>query len=432
LFADANPESRIENRASRGDGPSDSVDTIVALSTPPGAGLRAIVRLSGPRAVEIAGALPGALTLPGPRTYTREDIVEIHLPAAPPLVDRLLRALLDRGARPARPGEFTLRAFLNGRIDLAQAEAVEQLIAAEGEEERRAALDQLEGAFSRRLREIEESILDLCADSEAAIDFVDQDIEILPVAAAVDRARSLRTSLRNLMSETAARQVADERPVAALVGAPNAGKSALFNALTGSDAIVSDVPGTTRDVLSAELDVGFRVRLLDAPGDQEAAGLDGEAVRRSRDAIRRADLAILVVDAATAAAPPPAPKGRPAILVLSKSDLVRDRVEVRNAVWTSARTGEGLPELKRLLRLMLGQDDAGRSGARFRVTLRQRALLREAEAALERAAETAPGMGMEFVAADLRVALAALGGVSGRASDEELLDRIFSRFCLGK
>jgi tRNA modification GTPase len=416
---------------------SVNADTIVALSTPPGGGLRAIVRLSGARAVEIGGSLPGAVVLRGPRTFTREDVVEIHLPGSAPLVERLLRELLERGARPARPGEFTLRAFLNGRLDLAQAEAVELLISAEDDAERRAALGQLEGDFSRRLSAIEGSLLDLCADAEAAIDFVDQDIELLPVATALERSRAALAALRGLLGESAARAVSDERPTVALYGPPNAGKSALFNALSGSDAIVSDVPGTTRDVLAAEIDVGIRVRLLDAPGDQEAPGLDGLAVRRSREALRRADLLLFVVDAAAPeAALPLEPSGRPAVLVLNKADLgrpqaLRRRFRLREAVWTSAATGEGLGDLKGVLGTLLRGEDAG-PAARFRITLRQRALLREAEAALDRAAGAAPGLGMEFVAADLRCALAALGGISGRASDEDLLDRIFSRFCLGK
>jgi tRNA modification GTPase len=417
---------------------SGNAETIVALSTPPGGGLRAVVRLSGPRAVDLAGALPGAVVRRAPRTFTREDTVEIHLPASPPLVDRLLRALVDRGARPARPGEFTLRAFLHGRIDLAQAEAVEQLISAEGEEDRRAAFEQMQGSFSRRLAEIEESVLNLCADAEASMDFADQDIDLLPVGTATDRARAALTALRGLVAETAARTVSDQRPTAALFGRPNAGKSALFNALTGSDALVSGIAGTTRDLLAADFDTGIRARLLDAPGDQEAAGLDGEAVRRAREAVRKADLLLFVVDASDPiSALPLEPKGRPAVLVLNKCDLARDaaardRFRLREAVWTSAKTGEGLTELRRLVGRMLGQDLPGGAGARFRVTLRQRALLREAEAALERAAGAAPGMGMEFVALDLRAALAAFGAISGRDTDEALLDRIFSRFCLGK
>jgi tRNA modification GTPase len=413
-------------------------DTIVALSTPAGCGLEAIVRLSGPRAIDLAGDLPGAVVFRAPRTYTREDMVELHLPGAPPLVSRRIRGLIEKGARPARPGEFTLRAFLNGRIDLAQAEAVERLVSAEDEEDRRSALDQVEGAFSRKLRDIEEQVLNLCADAEAAIDFVDQDIELLPVDQAIERARAARLELSRLLEDSAARAVFDGRPTAALSGLPNAGKSALFNALSGADALVSGVPGTTRDVLAAEVDVGFKVRLVDAPGEQDVAGLDGEAVRRSREALRRADLLLFVVDASDAGpAVPLEPRGRPAVLVLNKCDLSRNesdrcRFRLPEAVWTSARTGEGVAELKGILRSMLGGGEPDRSAARFRISLRQGALLREAAAALARAAGAAPGLGPEFVAADLRAALAALGGVSGRSSDEELLDRIFSRFCLGK
>ncbi len=410
--------------------PTEGTETIVALSTPPGAGLRAVVRLSGPRAVEIGGPVPGAVVYKGPRTYTREDLVEIHLPAAPPLVDRLLRELLARGARPAKPGEFTLRAFLNGRLDLAQAEAVEQLISAEGEEDRKAALDQLGGSFSQRLNRIEGDLLDLCADAEAAIDFVDQDIEILPVADALRRGKAALDALRGLLDETASRKTSDQRPTVALHGLPNAGKSALFNALSGSDAIVSDVPGTTRDVLAAEIDVGVRVRLIDAPGESESAGLDGEAVRRSREALRRADLLLFVVDGTNPAASAAIePKGRLWLRVYSKADLPHD-ASLLGGYFTSAKTGEGLPEVRQAIGRMLR--DVGRPGARFRLSLRQGSLMRDAEAALRRAVSGAPDLGMEYVSADLRAALAALGGISGRSTDEDLLDRIFSRFCLGK
>lgn len=413
-------------------------DTIVALSSPPGAGLRAVVRLSGPRAVAAGGSRPGAVVFRAPRSYTREDVVEIHLPGSPPLVEALLRDLVEAGARPARPGEFTLRAFLNGRLDLAQAEAVERVISAEDEEERRAALGQLEGGFSRRLRGLEESLLDLVADAEAAIDFADQDIEIVTVEEVRRRAGDVLTELRALRAETASARVPDGRPTAVLLGPPNAGKSALFNALTGSDALVTDTAGTTRDVLEAELDAGIRVRLFDTAGIQEAEGVDAEAVRRARGAAGRADVVLFVVDAADwERALPLEPRGRPAILVVNQCDRapgleVGRRFHTREVVCTSARTGEGLPALKRVLGDMLGKGEVGGAGARFRVDFRQRALLREAEAALDRAAGTAAGLGMEFVALDLRAALDALGGLSGRAIEEDLLDRIFSRFCLGK
>ncbi len=417
---------------------SASEDTIVAVSSPAGAGLRAVVRLSGPSAVELGGGRPGAVVLRAPRTYTREDVVEIHLPGSPPLVERLLRDLVGLGARPARPGEFTLRAFLNGRLDLARAEAVEQLISSDSEEDRRAALAQLEGGFSRRLRTVESGLLDLCADAEAAIDFVDQDIEILPVREAVARAARVLSDLRSLRSETAARRVSSDQPTVALYGCPNSGKSTLFNALTGSDAIVTPVPGTTRDVLSADLDAGIRVRLLDTAGDHPAEGLEAEAAKRGREAAGGADLVLFVVDPREwEASLPLEPRGRPSILVFSKGDLgapgeVRSRFHIREVVCTSAATGVGLPELKAAIAARLGMGPSEGGGARFRLNLRQRALLQEAEAALERAASVAPGLGMEFVSLDLRAAHEALGGITGRRVGEDLLDRIFSRFCLGK
>lgn len=416
-------------------------ETIIAVSSPPGRALRAVVRLSGPRAVEIGGALPGAVSLPAPRTYTREDVVEIHLPGSPPLVDRLVRRLVDRGARPARPGEFTLRAFLNGRIDLAQAEAVEQLIAAEDDRDRRAALDQLGGAFSRRVRAIEDAVLDLCADAEAAIDFVDQDIEILPVEQAKERAGAARSDLSRLLSESAARRVSDDRPAAVLFGRPNSGKSSLFNALAGGRALTTDVAGTTRDQLAADLPVGGGIRILDGAGMPEGApaeGPDAEAARRSEAAMRAADLVLFVVDATDwESSVGLLPAGRPVLLVVNKCDLapgepVRTRFPIREAVCTSAKSGEGIDLLRGKLGELLQEEGISAASARFRVNLRQRALLREAEAALDRAVGIAPGLGMEFVSLDLRAALDALGGLTGRRVGEDLLDRIFSRFCLGK
>ena len=415
-------------------------DTIVAVSSPPGPGLRAVVRLSGPGAIDLAGGLPGAVVFRAPHTYTRENVVEIHLPGAPPLVDALARRLVERGARQARPGEFTLRAFLNGRLDLARAEAVERVIAAEDRDESRAALDLLGGTFSRRLGALESVVMDLCADAEAAIDFVDQEIEILPERQAVDRASSALAELRDLLAESAATRAPDSRPTVVLFGRPNAGKSSLFNALAGADALVSPAAGTTRDLLSADLDVGMPLRLLDAAGQTGAPGgaVEAEAESRARRSVEIADLVVWVVDATDPDPSVPAVlRGRPVVLAVSKCDLadgeaVRSRLPRREAICTSARTGRGLGELKKALARAAGSEATGAQRARFRVSLRQHALLRDVEAALERAAGSAPGLGMEFVCLDLRAALDALGGISGRQVGEDLLDRIFSRFCLGK
>lgn len=411
----------------------------MAVSSPPGAGLRAVVRLTGPDAVPLAAGEPGAVVFRAPRSYTGEDVAELHLPGSPPLVEACLRRLVERGARPARPGEFTLRAFLNGRMDLCRAEAVERLIAAEDDAERRAALEALGGAFSERLRRIEGLLLDLAADVEASIDFVDQDIEIIPLAEAAARAEALGADLEGLLRETAAARVADERPVAALYGPANAGKSTLFNALTGGRALVSEREGTTRDVLEGEFECGGRpVRLLDAAGQRGGAGTEAEAERRARAAAEAADLVLFVVDAGDwERARGLAPRGRPAILVVNKTDRTPAEGAVAGlgmpvAVAVSARTGAGLGELRERVAARLGGEAALPSGVRYRVSVRQHGLLREAREALARAAASGPALGVECLAMDLRAALEALGGVTGRVAGEDLLDRIFSRFCLGK
>jgi tRNA modification GTPase len=406
------------------------VDTILAPATAPGGGLRSVVRLSGPRALDLARGRDGALLLPGPRTYTREDMAEIHLPGSPPLVRALVDELAALGARPARPGEFTLRAFLNGRLDLVRAEAVERLVAAEGEAERRAALDLLGGAFSRRLGRLESDLLDLCADLEASIDFVDQDVEILPAAEARERARRLLRDLERLRAEAATEGGGAERPLVVLYGEPNAGKSTLFNALAGASAIVSDSPGTTRDALEAELDLDGPVRLVDTAGDRESAGVEAEAVRRSRALLEGADLVLLCTPPGGGAGlRERIPAGIPVLELATKADLDPVPDASARGLRVSARRGEGLEALRgELARRLRGSRGPG---ARFQLSSRQRALLGEAGAALERAlGGEIPGP--EFMSADLRGAAAALGGLSGRDVDDALLDRIFGRFCLGK
>ena len=429
----------------------------MALSTAAGGGERAVIRLSGPKALSMANRIaPGARTravritsgkigstpfpcavwsMPGPRSYTREDIAELHVPGSPPLARAVVDRLLDLGARAAEPGEFTRRAYLNGRIDLAQAEAVLAVIRAGSDDELAAAAAILEGGFSRAVAGIEDRLATLAADLEASIDFVDQDIEILPPEEGLRRLAEIRLALAALLAESSAAEVASDRPTAFLVGPPNAGKSTLFNALAGGRAITSDVAGTTRDFLEGPAE---SLRLFDAPGfpaEEGSPPLDREAARRAREAADRADLWIVVVDGREPRVARRPPAGRPALAVVTKADVadaeaVLATLPFPDAVAVSAVTGSGMDDLRARLRDWSG---AAGPGARFALSRRQLALLRQALRSLDRTAETLrAGRGVELVALDARAALEAFGGITGRRVDEEILDRIFTRFCVGK
>jgi tRNA modification GTPase len=363
--------------------------------------------------------------MPAPRSYTREDVVELHLPGSPPLARAVLDALLAAGARAAEPGEFTKRAFRSGRIDLAQAEAVLAVIHAGAESELAAAAALLQGAFSRTVAAIEDRLASLAADVEASIDFVDQDIDLLPSASALERVRRIRREIAGLLADSRSSDIAADAPTAFLVGLPNAGKSTLFNALTGESSLTSGTPGTTRDLLEGRAE---GVRLFDAPGLWEGGGpaLDRAASARAREAMLHADLWIVVIDGQDPR-PPALGSGPPVITVVTKSDLGSAAVD---GLPVSAVTGAGLDELRARLGDWSGAEGPG---ARFALSRRQLALLRQARRSLDRAAESfKAGRSPEFPALDARSALEAMGGITGRRADEEILDRIFTRFCIGK
>ena len=362
--------------------------------------------------------------MPAPRSYTREDVVELHLPGSPPLASAALDKLLDAGARAAEPGEFTKRAFRAGRIDLAQAEAVLSVIRADADSELAAAAALLQGGFSRLVSSIEDQVTSLAADVEASIDFVDQDIDLLPSTTALDRLSAIRRGLTSLLADSHSSEVASDAPTAFLVGPPNAGKSTLFNALTGGSSLTSGIPGTTRDLLEGRVE---GLRLFDAPGlGAGTQELDREAARRAEEAMRHADLWIVVIDGADPR-PPALETGRPMISVITKSDLGSTAVD---ALAVSAMTGAGLDELRERLRDWASVDGPG---ARFSLSRRQLGLLRQARRSLDRAAESfRAARSPEFAALDLRAAVESIGGITGKRVDEEILDRIFSRFCLGK
>jgi tRNA modification GTPase len=466
--------------------------TIAAISSPPGAAQRGVIRLSGPDAARIARALvaPAAereranggpftepklaargawttrihdgrgeqpcllLWMPGPASYTREDVCELHLPGSPPLLEAALARVLALGARAAAPGEFTRRAFLNGRLDLTQAEGVLALVESASERERRAALALLEGGLTARLADLREGFAELRALAEASLDFDESDTGHVPMAELLARADLLRAALDEALAWEVRRQPPSALPRVVLVGAPNAGKSTLFNALVpAARALVSAVAGSTRDGASglAALDAAGRAEclLLDAPGvDPRARGADRLAQEIAAAERASADLLLEVVDSAGPAAGADAASddvpGAARLVVWSRIDLPGARPAPPHAVAVSARTGAGLDRLRAALARRLGfataEDDPGadapgESGAGLvrELSARHRAALAAAGEALAAArallAEAAP---LDLAADALRDALDALDGIGGRTTPEDLLDRIFARFCLGK
>ncbi len=384
-----------------------------------------------------------------PRSYTGEDVVEFSCHGGPVVLRRVLGLCLSAGARPAEPGEFTRRAFQNGKMDLSQAEAVAELIAARSDAQRRLALERLRGGLSRRLAPVREGVLDLLARVEAHLDFAEDEIPALPRDVLETRLASLKETLARLIGQAGRGRLWREGLRVALLGRPNVGKSSLFNALLNENrAIVADLPGTTRDTLEETTDWdGVPVALVDTAGlrDSEDA-VEREGTARARQAAESADLAILVVE--SGAAPTDQDRGaaraagnRPTLLALNKADLLPpEAFPERAALWkaalgleggaavsVSARTGDGLPALRRAaLKLSGGGDEPAEPEAALNA--RQESLLSEARDLLCRAGTSRE----ETLAIDLRQALDRINRVTGQGAPEEVLDAIFSRFCVGK
>jgi len=459
-------------------------DVIAAIATAPGAAGLAVVRVSGRDAIVVAdavfrGAAPlaeapaqtlhhGWATWPGsgegaapldevvaavfraPRSYTREDVVEISCHGGRLPAGRVLEALLAAGGRLARPGEFTLRAFLNGRLDLAQAEAVADVIAAETRAAHELALAQLAGNLSRRLDAISERIADAAAEIEARVDFA-EDVGGVEVPASVrDAIAAVSGELAGMLAGAPWARAVREGARVVLVGRPNVGKSSLFNALLGEErAIVTREPGTTRDLVSESLEIeGVRVTLLDTAGMRTGAGaVEAIGIARAAEALERCAAALWVVDAAEGLGEEDRRiavriRSRRVLVALNKSDLScavgAADVEAlldgapRRVVPVSALTGSGVPDLRAALAELLGAPGGG-SFAGAIANPRHVEALERARAALSRASEAAAsGAPGEIVALELRESLAAVGEVTGRALGEGLLERIFSRFCIGK
>jgi len=437
-------------------------DTIVAIATPPGRGGIGVVRLSGPRARQIAEDLilrelplePRHATLtrlrvaidravvtlfPGPHSYTGDDVVELSAHGSPVVLETIVREAIAGGARLANPGEFTLRAFLNGRIDLMQAEAVADLIDAATPLQARAAFDQLEGTVTRAIADLDARLFDLIAGLEASIDFPGEGYHFLEAAALAGALDDLIARTGALIADASRGRMIREGLQVAIVGRPNVGKSSLFNALVGSPrAIVTEVPGTTRDLVTEVADIeGLRVTLVDTAGLRAAEDVvEALGVERSRGAIDVADLVVHVVDARVPGDDDlPETAMRRRVVARNKSDLV-DASALRedNGVPVSALTGAGLPDLRRAILRALDVDLL-----RDRPTLtnvRHVALVQRAHDALVRAGEAVAAsdgaLSEEFVLADLQDARAAFEEITGRRAAEDLLAHIFSRFCIGK
>jgi tRNA modification GTPase len=458
-------------------------DTIAAIATPLGSGGLGVIRVSGPAALSVADRLfrssvplsqvPShtlhhgllvdgeeplddavAAVFRGPRSYTGEDVVELSCHGSPALLRRALAACLASGARIAGPGEFTRRAFLNGRMDLAQAEAVAALVAARSEEVRRWSLHQLRGGLSVRIKELRGRVLDALARLEAALDFSEDEVPEFTREDIVRTISALLGEVDALLSTADRGRLFREGLKAVLAGRPNTGKSSLFNALLDSDrAIVHESPGTTRDVLEESLTVeGLPVTLTDTAGLRAGTEpVEAEGVSRARKALEGADVALWVLDASKPLRPEDlraADTVRKAIAVFNKMDLVRlgpsekadlDRSAraavpaVGRSVFVSARTGEGLDDLRKALASLPAAEGRDAAEGPTLIVDRHIVLVREASAALARCLRAAQaGEREECLAVDLRRALNALDQISGTDVSDDVLNAIFSKFCVGK
>jgi tRNA modification GTPase len=458
-------------------------DTIVAISTPPGRGGLGVVRLAGPDARALAApllrlkrdlepgrALYGDLIEPGdaaavegspfrpgekidevvvtyfqkPHSYTTDDIVEISTHGAPVVLRHVLELALERGARLAEPGEFTLRAFLNGRLDLTQAEAVRDLIESQTLYQAKVAAQQMEGALSGRIAPIKQQLVELIALLEAGIDFAEDDVDVLPAEQILERIAAVRAPLEELARSFAYGKLVHEGMTLAIVGRPNVGKSSLFNRLVERErAIVTATPGTTRDLVTETVAIGgIPLRLVDTAGLRRALDeAESIGIRKSMEALADADLVVVVLDAAQPASAEDVEllrqvEGRPAIVVENKIDLVPGKsaaAPVNRRLRTSAVTGEGVAELKDAILRHASGEAGAQPESGFLTSVRHAGLVQEALAALAAArASSGQNIPHEMILLDLYNALRPLDAVTGATTADDILNLIFSTFCIGK
>jgi tRNA modification GTPase len=446
-------------------------DTIVAAATPPGRGGVGVVRVSGPKAPQIAATLVGdlpqarhatlarfldaggdpidiglALFFPAPHSYTGEHVIELQGHGGPVTVERLIERCLELGARRARPGEFTERAFHNEKIDLAQAEAVADLIDAGSREAARAAMRSLQGEFSSMVQGLTDALIDLRTYVEAAIDFPEEEVDFLADAELAERLATVRQHFDGVAQAARQGRLLRDGLTVVIAGRPNAGKSSLLNRLAGYDAaIVTEVPGTTRDVLRERIDIdGLPLHVLDTAGLRDSHDLvELEGMRRATAEMTRADRVLFVIDSATD--PLGAafreerdrlPPDVPVTLVFNKIDLgaglpVADTISGPPRLHVSATSGAGLDELRTHLKECVQFQTAGNGS----ISARRRhleALARARECVESAARELGERRAGELVAEELRAAQRALEEITGVFSADDLLGRIFGSFCIGK
>lgn len=441
-------------------------DTIAAIATAPGAGGVGIVRLSGPRAQAISETVCAralsprrahhvrfldadggtiddgiALSFPGPASFTGEDVVELQAHGSPVVLQQLVARACALGARMARPGEFSERAFLNGKLDLAQAEAIADLIAAADARAARAARRALEGVFSARVDGIGRSLLALRVHVEAAIDFADESLDTLGGEQVRLRLAEARQQLDALIADAERGRKLRDGVHAVIVGPPNAGKSSLLNALAGSDrAIVTDVAGTTRDTLRETIRLdGLELHLVDTAGLRDGGdAIEREGMRRARAELQRADVALAVVDARDPAAGRAAVAddivGVPAVLwIHNKVDLLaRVPADDADSLHVSAANGIGMDRLHHRLRALAGAESGEAGDGEFSARARHVDALQRAAVHAGAAADQLRHEHLELAAEELRLAHDALGEITGRLSADDMLGHIFSTFCIGK
>ena len=456
-------------------------DTIAAISTPPGPGAIGILRLSGPRAIEVAQAsfrplnkVPLSQHRPhelvygdlldrdgqpidrvlctfsrGPVSYTGEDTAEFQCHGSPMVLSLGLEALFSRGARQARAGEFTRRAFLNGKLDLAQAEAVGDLLEARSREGARHAAGQLTGALSRRIGGVYSALVDVMAHFHAVLDYPDEDIDPFRMEELSHQLSQQESALRALAGSYRRGQYIRDGVPCAIVGRPNAGKSSLLNALVGFDrAIVTNIPGTTRDTVEERAELGgVTLRLIDTAGLRDSDDpIEQLGVERSRAAMDEAALVLLVVDGTEKPtqedadlARTIAEAGKPFILVRSKRDLAGEHADELEAlsqgaptVSLSARTGEGLDDLGQAVAALFPQGSEDKAGELITNARQAEAAGRALNCVVRANQALSDGVTPDALLTDVEEALEALGELTGQSVREDVTDRIFSKFCVGK